>query len=87
MGFNTGVTDNRQKIVFHSARHSFASWLVEGGESLYITGVMLGQKSPEMTRRYAHCSPEHMSEVSQQLADRFKDASQNGNIVSIDRND
>lgn len=81
MGFNTGVKDNRQKIVFHSARHSFASWLVEGGESLYVTGLMLGQKSPEMTKRYAHCSPQHKSRVAAGLTDRFKESTQKENVV------
>jgi len=87
MGFNAGIEDRRHRVYFHTARHSYGSWLVTGGETLYMTGVMLGHKSPEMTKRYAHLSPEHKSEVSQQLADRFKDASQNGNVVSIDRND
>jgi hypothetical protein len=49
-----------------------------------MTGVMLGQKSPEMTRRYAHCSPEHKSKVSSGLTDRFKESSQN-KIISMSK--
>ncbi len=27
--FNNGITDSFQKIVFHTLRHTFASWLVQ----------------------------------------------------------
>ena len=46
---------------FHSLRHTAASWLVMGGVDLYAVGRILGHKTPRMTQRYAHLSPEYLS--------------------------
>jgi len=58
MGLNDGVTDRRQRISFHTCRHSFASWLAIQGTPLYTISKMLGHKSMAMTERYAHLSPD-----------------------------
>jgi integrase len=54
LGFNTGVTDRRQKVVFHSLRHTYASWLVEGGVDLYTVKKLMGHSTIAMTERYSH---------------------------------
>ena len=53
-GLNNGIIDRRQKIVFHSLRHTFASWLVQNGVSLDVIGKLLGHKTIQVTQRYAH---------------------------------
>lgn len=58
LGLNEGIEDRRQRIVFHSLRHSYASWLVEEGVDLYSVQRLLGHKTGVMTQRYAHHSPE-----------------------------
>jgi len=58
IGLNLGIEDSRQRIVFHSCRHSYASWLVEAGTDLYTVQRLLGHKTGTMTARYAHHSPE-----------------------------
>jgi integrase len=40
---NAGITDHRQKVVFHTLRHTFASWLVMGGESLQTVQELMGR--------------------------------------------
>ncbi|WP_029461187.1 tyrosine-type recombinase/integrase [Solidesulfovibrio alcoholivorans] len=57
-GFNDGVTDARQKVVFHSLRHTFASWLAEAGTDLYTIQQLMGHQSFAMVQRYAHLSPD-----------------------------
>lgn len=60
LGLNAGVDDRRQRIVFHSCRHSYASWLVEEGVDLYTVQRLLGHKTGVMTQRYAHLNPDTM---------------------------
>jgi integrase len=59
-GLNEGVADRRDRVVFHSLRHSFASWLVQAGVSLYVVKEALGHGTMAMTERYAHLAPDAM---------------------------
>lgn len=47
---------------FHDLRHTFATRLVQAGVDLYKVQRLLGHKSPSMTQRYAHHSPESLRE-------------------------
>ena len=50
-------------FTFHDLRHTFTSHLVMAGVDLYMVGQLLGHKSPEMTARYSHLSPERKREA------------------------
>lgn len=50
-----------QNASFHSLRHTTASWLVMQGVDLYAVGKILRHKSPRMTQRYAHLSPQYVA--------------------------
>lgn len=67
LGFNDGVTDPRQKIVFHTLRHTYASKLVMKGVDLYTTQKLMGHKSSQMMRRYAHLAPEYLQKAVNML--------------------
>ncbi len=56
--FNKNISDPRLRVCFHSLRHTFASWLVGGGVSLYEVKELMGHASIVMTQRYSHLSPE-----------------------------
>ena len=70
--FNEEVSDNRQKVVFHTLRHTFASWLAIQGTSLYEIKELLGHKSIEMTERYAHLLPDVKRKAVNRLAETFE---------------
>jgi integrase len=58
LGFNEGVTDQRDKVVFHTLRHTFGSWLAQEGVPLYTIGQLMGHSVLETTKRYAKLCPE-----------------------------
>jgi integrase len=46
------------KLHFHSLRHTFASWLVQDGVSLYEVQKLLGHSNIAITQVYSHLQPE-----------------------------
>jgi len=54
MGLNDGVEDRRDKIVFHSLRHSYASNIIAGGADLYVVSQLLGHTDVTTAARYSH---------------------------------
>ena len=67
LGLNDGINDPRQRIVFHSLRHTFASRLAESGVSLYTIKEVLGHSTITMTERYAHLSEKTLRQTSEVL--------------------
>lgn len=57
---NAGVSYGR----IHDIRHSFASFCVESGASLYAVQHLLGHASPNTTQRYAHFAQDTLRNVS-----------------------
>jgi integrase len=62
-GFNEGIIDNRLKIVWHTLRHTAASWLAIAGVDLFMIGKVLGHKDLRMTQRYAHLSEQSIRDA------------------------
>ena len=67
LGLNNGVSDRRQKVVFHTLRHTFASWLVQMGIPLYTVSKLMGHSDLKMTMRYAHLAPETQRAAAMEL--------------------
>ena len=65
--FNKGITDETQKVVFHTLRHTYASWLVMSGVDLYTVQRLMGHKDIKMTQRYAHLAPEYLEKAVNSL--------------------
>jgi len=50
-----------EDFCWHSLRHTWASWHIQGGTPLYVLQEMGGWASSEMVRRYAHLSADHLA--------------------------
>lgn len=70
LGFNKGIKpeDRQRRIVFHSLRHTFASWLALAGVDIYRIKTLMRHKTLEMTMRYAHLIPDATQDAVYQLA-------------------
>lgn len=79
LGLNEEVTDPRMKVVFHTLRHSCASWLVNAGVTIPTIAKILGHKSLEMTTRYSHVNDVSVKNAMQVLDRKQK----NGKLVGI----
>lgn len=58
------ITDARHKVVFHTLRHTFASWLVQRGVPLYTVAELMGHSTIDMTRRYSHLAPDSLRKAA-----------------------
>jgi integrase len=58
-----GIADFR----WHDLRHTWASWHVQNGTPLFALQELGGWESPEMVRRYAHLSAEHLAPYADRL--------------------
>lgn len=67
LGFNEGISDRRQRVCFHTLRHTFASWLAIQGTSILTIKELLGHQSLAMTERYSHLSPDVKREAVEKL--------------------
>ena len=55
------------KLNFHSLRHSFASWLVQAGISIYTVSKLLGHSDIKTTQIYAHLRREDLRQATDQI--------------------
>jgi len=79
LGLNDGITDRRDKALFHTCRHTFASWHVQNGTDLYTVKELLGHSTIQLTERYSHLRPDGLKTVAREFDDKLKKS----NIVSL----
>lgn len=69
IGLNDGIADEKQKVVFHTLRHTFASWIVENGTSLHTLTKLTGHKTLSMAARYAHLADNTLRDAARTIED------------------
>lgn len=67
VGLNDDIKDKKEKVVFHTLRHTYASWLVQNGVPLFTVAELMGHTTLEMTKRYSHLSPESFRNAAMKL--------------------
>ncbi|MFZ7127542.1 MAG: tyrosine-type recombinase/integrase [Desulfobacterales bacterium] len=85
MGLNEGITDRRQKVTFHTLRHSFASWLVENGTDLFVVKELLGHSDFRMTSRYSHLGQNTLQSAVGSLGKSLPVGTAGGKVISMRR--
>jgi integrase len=61
---NEDVTDRRNKVTFHTLRHTYASILVQAGVDIYHVKELLGHSSITLTERYSHLSESTLKQAA-----------------------
>ena len=54
----------------HDLRHTYASHAIMSGETLFMTGKLLGHRSTKSTERYTHLDGTFLTEAANKAADR-----------------
>jgi len=80
--FNEGIDDPRQRITFHSLRHTFASWLALQGEQIQVIQELLGHRTLAMTTRYSHLMPDQKRRATLNLEKAFN-GKRNGTVITM----
>ena len=83
--FNKGISDKRHKVVFHTLRHTFASWLVQNGVDLYTVQKLMGHSTISMTERYAHLAQDNLKSAVKKLEESMK-RQKTAEVVDIQSN-
>lgn len=57
-----------ETLRLHDLRHSYASHALLAGESLYLTGKLLGHRATQSTERYAHLDGKTLAKAADEVA-------------------
>ena len=65
-----------EHFTLHSARHQYASFLVNAGRTLYEVQQILGHSNPSVTQRYAHLSTKALQDAADSASEAIQGAMQ-----------
>ena len=80
--FNQGISDRRQRVCFHTLRHSYISWLIMSGCDLVTAQKISGHETLIMLKRYSHLTGAHLQKAADRVAAAF-DADCKDNVISF----
>ncbi len=83
LGFNKGITDKRQQVVFHTLRHTYASWLVMSGVDLYTVQRLMGHSTIAMTERYSHLAPDYLKKAVKTFEANLSEQKKDGKLIYL----
>jgi len=85
LGFNNGVTDSRHRVVFHTLRHTFASWLAIQGSPPMTIKELLGHRTLAMTERYCHLIPDTKKQAVLALEVSFNESRNGKKLIALEK--
>lgn len=59
-------------IRLHDLRHTYASHAIMSGETLSMTGKLLGHRSPNSTERYAHLDAKYLERAAEKVSKKVE---------------
>jgi integrase len=74
-------------VRLHDLRHSFASFAVADGGTLYMVGKVLGHKQARTTENYAHLAIDPLRALADRTSSRIAEAMRHTKGVTIDASD
>jgi integrase len=74
LGLNDGVDDPRQRVVFHTCRHTFGSWHAQRGTPPNVLKELMGHSTIKVTEKYSHVSADHLRHAMAGFEDSIKTA-------------
>ncbi len=82
---NDGISDRRERVCFHSLRHTHASWAVIAGVPLYVVGKAIGHRTLTMTARYSHLAPDSCKSAFEAVAQSGKKTGALRQMVNMEK--
>lgn len=71
LGLNADVKDRRDKVVFHTLRHTFGSWAAQRGIPLQVIAELMGHDTITITKRYAKLAPDQKRLAMAQIEEMY----------------
>ena len=68
---------------WHDLRHTWASWHAQAGTPMHVLQELGSWRSPEMVRRYAHLSSDHLAEYVDRMSGGVKLVTNNQQLATI----
>jgi integrase len=79
----SGSGNDLKHVRLHDLRHTYASMLINSGESLYTVQQILGHSDPKLTQRYAHLSSSVLQDAANSVS-KYLDKAQNKQATDND---
>ncbi len=67
LGLNDGATNNKERIVFHSLRHTYATWLLEQEANPYYIMKLMRHANFNTMQKYIHAKEKNLKDNAELL--------------------
>lgn len=71
--------------MFHTLRHTYASWLVQSGVDLYSVQKLMRHSNSKMTERYSHLGENHLQAAVRTLQDSMNKEQADDSLIQFEK--